>query len=206
MTIINSIDSALEILQNGGIIAYPTETFYGIGCSIFNINAIEKIYEIKGRDKNQALPLIVKDYRQTIEITNLDMDIESSLQDLVSLFWPTSLSFLLKAKNNIHPLITAGTGKVVVRQSPHTTCQALVNGLNSPLISTSANRSGEKPAECIEEIPEDFGVDAILQVGKNPKGCLPSTIIELLPKREIRLVRQGAFDTSILLGLGYTFV
>ncbi len=203
MIITNSLNEALEILHNGGVIAYPTETFYGIGASIFNINAIERIYKIKERSKSQALPLIVRDYEQVLEIAHLDTDKANSLQDLTSLFWPTSLSFLVKARKNISPLITADTGKIVVRQSPHSICQELVTALNAPIISTSANKSGEKPAQCIEEISKDLNIDAILQAGEKPQGGLPSTILEILPKRKVRLIRQGAFDTSIIAKLGY---
>ncbi len=206
MKTIHTIEEALEILSNDGVIAYPTETFFGIGCSAYSQKGIEKIYEIKQRPLNLALPLIVRGFEQVLEIANIDKEIADFVEEITSTFWASSLSIKLKAKEHISPRITANTGTIVVRQSPHIVPQMLTHGLKAPLISTSANKSGEQAARTAKEFNEKLAIDALLDMPPQPQGGLASTIIEILPNKEIKVLREGVFDLNKLKDLGYTFV
>ncbi len=207
--IINDIEPAVSILKNGGVIAYPTETFYGLGCSAFNEEALKRIYEIKERSLTQPLPLIVRDFQQVLEIADIPEKLYPSIKEITDNFWAGSLSILLQAKKHISPIITAHTGTIVVRQSPHALCQEITTLLDAPLISTSANKSGEKPAQFANELDSRLAIDAILDCKNKadfPQGGLPSTIIDVQGNKKIRLLRKGVFDISLLEKLGYSII
>ncbi len=209
---ISSINEAVNLLQESKILACPTETYYALACSAFAHSALNRIYEIKERNISQPLPLIVRDFEQALEIADIDQAILPCIQEITEKFWPAPLSILLKAKTSISPIITANTGTIVVRQSPHSACLALTKALNAPIISTSANKSGEKAAQFAYELDENLHIDGILKYGESPQGGLPSTIIEVIVKKhenntkKIRLLRKGAFDLEILKTLGYTLI
>ncbi len=204
MKTIHSIEEAVKLLKRNAVIAYPTETFYGIGCSAYSEEAVKRIFEIKQRNITFALPLIVRDFEQVLEIATINKKILSSVEEITSNFWPQSLSILLKAKKHISPIITANTGTIVVRQSPHTIPQILTELINAPLISTSANKSGEAPAQKAEEFNQELEIDALLDMGETPSGGLASTIIEIMPDKKIKVLRNGAFDLKGILELGYS--
>ncbi len=216
MKIINSLDECIHLLKNNALITYPTETFYALGCVLFenddNKNAKEnkaltKIFQAKQRDFAKPLPLIVKNYEQVLEITDINKEIEEYLQEICSSFWADSLSICLKASKKVPNIVTANTGKIVVRQSPHKVVQNLLDKLNSPLISTSANISGQKAVQYSKDISEKLNIAVILDTCKEediPKGGLASTIIELLANKEIKILRKGAFNTQKIANLGYT--
>ncbi len=209
MEIITDINRAVQILKNGGVIAYPTETFYGLGCSAFNEEALTRIYEIKERSLTQPLPLIVSDFKQVLELANINENIYSSVKEITDKFWAGSLSILFNAKDCVSPIITANTRTIVIRQSPHALCQQMTTLLNAPIVSTSANKSGEKPAQFAHELDKSLSIDAILDIERKedePQGGLPSTIIEVLPNKKIRPLRTGAFDLSKLEKLGYSIL
>ncbi len=204
--IINSLDDALLLLRVGGVIAYPTETFYGIGCGIYNNESLNRIYEIKGRASNMPLPLIVANNIQALEHANISKEVENSFLELTTQFWPGSLSICLKTNDKVSKIITANTGTMVVRQSPHELAHALCTGLGSPIVSTSANISGKPAAKTAQEVDINLAIDAVLDIQspqQRPQGGLASTIINLLENKTIQVIRDGAFDTKQLEEMGY---
>ncbi len=203
---IDSIDDALVLLRAGGVIAYPTETFYAIGCSAFKDEPLKRIYEIKQRDLSSPLPLIVRDSEQALEIVDIDEEIRTSFLKITKAFWPESLSICLRANSKISSIITANTNNVVLRQSPNSLVQEICNALHAPLISTSANKSGERAASSAEQVDINLAIDAILRSKNplhNPQGGLPSTIIEIEKDNKIKMLRKGAFDCKKLEALNF---
>ncbi len=200
----SNIDKAAQILLDGGVIAYPTETYYGLGCSAFNEKALRRIYEIKERSLTQPLPLIVRDFKQVLEIADIPTSIFTSIEEITQHFWAGSLSLLLKSKEHISPIITANTSTIVVRQSPHKAVIELMKKVDAPIISTSANKSGEKPAQFSYEVDNNLDIDFILEHDEKPQGGLPSTIIKVKEEKKIHLIRKGAFDIHLLENLNYT--
>ncbi len=213
--IISDISKAIELFKNNALLAYPTETFYGLGTVIFDKDdnkiakenpIIEKVFASKQRDLDKALPLIVRNNDKALEILDLDREVEENFIELTKLFWPASLSFCLKAKHTIPQIITANTGNIVLRQSPNKIVQEIMNNLNSPIISTSANLSGQAPVLLANEIPKALEVDAIIDfihLEDAPRGGQASTIIELCPNKEFRILRKGAFEVNNIIQLGY---
>ena len=131
---------AVEALRRGKIVAYPTETFYGLGVDALNPKAVEKLFAIKGRPPEKPVTLIIKD---RAELKNIAFEISRQATLLMDRYWPGPLTLILKASKKIPSLITAGTGTVGVRISSDLTAQKLAFEFSSAITATSANPSGK---------------------------------------------------------------
>jgi L-threonylcarbamoyladenylate synthase len=186
---------AAVILANGGIIAYPTETFYGLGADATNEKAIEKIFAVKGRNFKNPISLIIG---QADDIYPLVQDVPEAAKKLMAAFWPGALTIVFLAANNISPLLTAGSGKIGLRISSHPGAQGIVQKLKSPLTATSANLSGAPECTRASEVAEQIGdkIDAIVDLGNTP-GAKGSTIIDVtcMP---FAILREGAISRKVI--------
>jgi len=189
------ISRAVEILADGGIIAYPTETFYGLGADATNEKAIEKIFSTKGRDFKNPISLIIG---KPDDIYPLVQEISESAHKLMSAFWPGALTIVFSASDKVSPMLTAGTGKIGLRISSHPIANAIVQRLKKPLTATSANLSGESECSLPSEVAEQIGnkVDAILDWGKT-QGGKASTIIDVSCYPPV-ILREGAISTEAI--------
>jgi L-threonylcarbamoyladenylate synthase len=190
-----AIQKVASILKSGGVIAYPTETFYGLGAEACNLEAVEKIFSIKGRDFQNPIPVIIGDRGQ---LPQWVLHIPDLAEKLIEKFWPGPLTLVFQASSLLPPRLTAGTGKIGIRVSNARLATALAGSISCPLTSTSANLSGA--AECIriDEILDQLGnrVDAIVDGGATPGGK-GSTIIDVTCE-PIKILREGAIPTSLI--------
>jgi L-threonylcarbamoyladenylate synthase len=186
---------AAEILANGGIIAYPTETFYGLGADATNEEAIQKIFAVKGRNFKNPIALIIG---RADDIHPLVQDIPESAKKLMAAFWPGALTIIFLAANNVSPLLTAGSGKIGLRVSSHPIAQGIVQKLKRPLTATSANLSGAPECTRASEVAEQIGdkIDAIIDLGDTP-GAKGSTIIDVTCT-PFAILREGAISRKII--------
>ncbi len=151
-----SLNRAVEMLRQGGVVAYPTETFYGLGCLADNTEAVERIFRIKGREEDKPLPLIVADEEMAFEVARTGGTGAAALApDLAKVFWPGPLTLVLRAGRDF-PKGVAPQGKIALRVSSHPTAQALARNLDNPLVSTSANTSGQAPAVLAIQVAETW--------------------------------------------------
>ena len=187
---------AVEILKLGGIVAYPTETFYGLGVDAFNQEAIRKIFLIKKR--SFSLPLLVfiskPDY-----LPRYVRDVPAVACRLMERFWPGPLTMIFFASLQVPLLLTANTQKIAIRISSHPVANALVSMINGPLTSTSANISGGQSPVTAEEVLHQLGDNVDLIIDGGPAaGENASTIIDVTVSPP-QLVRQGviSFDEII---------
>ena len=186
-----TISLAGKVLGQGGVVVYPTETFYGLGGNPTLQRAVERIYRIKGRAFSKPLPLIASNleavYRAVAEWPKI-------AERLAQTFWPGPLTLILGAASSLLPLVHAGTGKVAIRISSHPVSQALASETGGLLIATSANRSGQQAYRTPMEIPGELlaEVDGLIDAG--PTGGafadLASTIVDLSSAAPL-LVRAG---------------
>ena len=182
---------AAEILANGGIVAYPTETFYGLGADATNEEAIEKIFAVKGRNLKNPISLIIG---QTDDIYPLVQDVPQTAKKLMAAFWPGALTIVFSAADIVSPLLTAGSGKIGLRVSSHPGAQGIVQKLKRPLTATSANLSGAPECTRASEVAEQIGdkIDAIIDLGDTP-GTAGSTIVDVTCRPPV-ILREGAIS------------
>ena len=170
------IEKGVKILQKGGVIAFPTDTVYGLGADVFNTRAVERVYEIKNRPKNQQFPLLIADVKQ---LTTLAEPIPEITWLLAGRFWPGGLTLVLSKKDSLPAYIASGP-TIAVRVPNHPVCLALIEGLGNPITGTSANTSGQPAALTAAEVGQQLvgKIDLIFNGGK----CLggkESTIVDI---------------------------
>ena len=177
--------ASLMRAKPGSIVAYPTETFYGLGVLIDSRDGLDRIITVKGRDAAKGMIVLVSDLTMASCIAVIGNDQEKLLERL----WPGPVSVLLKAKQDIDPLLAPG-GKVALRISPNILANSLVE-MVGPITSTSANRSGEPPARTAHEVAGmGLAIEAIFDGGET-RGGKPSTLIDLTIWPPVCL-REGA--------------
>ena len=182
------VDKAIEILKAGGVIAFPTDTVYGLGGDVFSIEAAERIYRVKQRPRHLPLPVLLADPTQMASIVD---SVPGIAQFLVRRFWPGGLTLVLPKGSSLPDIITAGGDKVAVRVPGHVVPLALIRGLGAPIIGTSANVSDKPSPATAEDVEQQLGgqVDLIIDMGKCPGG-LESTVVDVTGGKPV-ILRQG---------------
>lgn len=171
------IQEVVRILQSGGVIAYPTETFFGLGCDSENEKAVERIYQVKGRLFTSPLSVIAGKMDDAL---NLIDEVTPSGQRLMDHFWPGPLTLIFKSSSRVLPRLTAHTGKIGIRISSHPLATLITNALSRPITATSANLTGARECLSAADVIENLGdrLDAIIDAGITPGGT-GSTIIDV---------------------------
>jgi len=190
------LHKAVDILKGGGIIAYPTETFYGLGVKFDMEDSLKRLYKIKQRPLKMAIPLIIGN-RDLLSVIAASMD--KTAISLTERFWPAPLTVIFPAKENLSEFITAKTRKVAVRMPGNSFALRLAEYAGFPITATSANPSGARPAQDMETIRRYFDdeLDLIIDDGTTPGG-LPSTIVDV-EGDEIKILREGAIEKALLI-------
>ena len=180
------IRKSVEIIENGGVIIFPTDTVYGIGCNPYDANAVKKIYEIKSREKIKSLPVLAS----SIEIVKQISIIDEFTEKIIKKYWPGPLTLILKLKDkNLKESLNL-EDKIAVR-IPNSVCTLKLLKKCNLLVGTSANVSGDSsftdPQECMKNVNNyDIFVDGGTITSKGE-----STIIEI-ENEKIHVIREGA--------------
>ena len=179
------IEKTFQVIKNGGIVVFPTDTVYGIGCNPYNVNAVEKIYEIKSRDKIKSLPVLVYSLDIVKEIAYIDTFTEK----IIKKYWPGPLTLILELTDEKLKKSLKLDNKIAIR-IPDSKCTLKLLKKCGLLVGTSANISGNPsstdPKECLKNI---INYDVFLNGGTiTSKG--ESTIIEI-ENEEIKIIRKG---------------
>jgi L-threonylcarbamoyladenylate synthase len=189
------IDRAAQSILEGKIIAFPTETFYGLGARAFQVEAVQRIFAIKGREERNPILILVasRDW-----VPRLARKIPPRAQILMKHFWPGPLTLVFEASQSIPAVITAGTGKVGIRLTSHPVARGLIQRVGEAITGTSANRSGEPSCQTAEEVWKALGerIDGILDGGKT-MGGVGSTVLDITSDPP-RIIREGAIPRSEL--------
>ncbi len=186
------IKKGVKILQKGGVIAFPTDTVYGLGADAFNSTAVERIYEIKNRPKYQQFPLLIADVKQ---LDTLAEPIPEIAWFLARRFWPGGLTLVLSKTDSVPAYLASGP-TIAVRIPNHPVCQVLIQHLGNPIIGTSANTSGQPAALTAEEVGQQLGgrIDLIINGGQCPGGK-ESTIVDITHAPPV-ILRQGIIPSQ----------
>lgn len=185
---------AVEWLQAGKVVAFPTDTLYGLAVDPASEAAVHALFELKGRDVGAALPLIAASRSQVESWCGLS----ASARRLADEFWPGPLSLVCDAPRSVVPAVHAGRRSVAIRVPAHQIARALTAAWGAPLTATSANRSGEPPAHVAAELAT-IDDDRLLVIDGGPTvGGLPSTIVDARATPVV-LVRAGAIEWNRVL-------
>ncbi|MRG92857.1 threonylcarbamoyl-AMP synthase [Polyangium spumosum] len=180
------IRRAVEILEKGGVIAYPTDTVYGLGCDLFNKQAIETLYQIKGMQRDKNLAFICPDLS---DISRYAI-VENAAYRVLKRFLPGPYCFVLQATREVPKIVQMNKKTVGIRVPSHPVTQAIVRELGRPIISTTAAPPGEDPMVDPWEIKERFpALELILDAGGG--GSLPTTVVDL-SAGDVKILREGA--------------
>ena len=185
------LQQVVSVLKSGGIVAYPTDTVYGLGADAFNEEAVARIYQVKQRPRNQPLSILISSESDLAQISD---GIPETARILVERFWPGGLTLVLRKLPAVPGWITAGGSTVAVRIPDHPITMDLIRELGKPLIGTSANLSGMPSATTAEEVRAQLGntVDFILDGGVCP-GKTESTVVDVTGE-DFVILRDGAIS------------
>ncbi len=178
-----------RVLNLGGVMAFPTDTFYGLGATAFNRKAVSRIFKIKQRSKDKPLLTLVASAYQA---NSMALEITPTAEILIEKLWPGPLTILFSAHPHLPSQLTANTGKIGIRQPGNEMVRKLLSGIGFPITATSANISGTENVTTAKEVEETLGsqIDLIVDGGAAPGGK-ESTVLDVTLSPSL-LVREGA--------------
>lgn len=188
------LEDAIAVLKKGGVVVFPTETAYGLAADARNSEAVERVFKIKGRSEGKSLPLIASDRAMVERVAG----IPSGLVRFADQHWPGPLTLILPVMGDTFASGVIKNSEIAIRVSSHPVAVALSRGLGAPIVSTSANRSGEPACYSIKEVQAQFQnqeqqPDYYLDGGELPLG-IPSTIVSVDDYGYPEILRQGAIE------------
>lgn len=178
-----TLENAYRHIKNGGVIAYPTEYCFGLGCDPFNRKAINKILKLKGRSKTRGLIVIAGEIKQ---LKSLIKPLTQKDHVALGQYWPGPFSLVLAATKTIPANLTGRHHKIAVRVTKHQLVKQLCQFIQMPLVSTSANISRHKPLKTYRECKKKFGQNVLVLPGLTNFAQNPSSIIDWFTKEPLR--------------------
>ena len=197
---IDAISEAVETIKNGGVVVYPTDTIYGLGVNALNPEAISRLFKIKRRPSEKAVPVIVNDVEMARKIAYIDYRKNETLKKI----WPSPVTIILQKKDTVPDILTGTKDTIGIRIPDSKSARILVSSLGAPITATSANISGEEPSLDIQKIIDRFNQvndkpDLILDAGILPPSE-PSTVLDLSGQKP-KILRIGPVKKEQLLDI-----
>jgi L-threonylcarbamoyladenylate synthase len=191
----DSIAQAAAVLRNGGLVAFPTETVYGLGANALDADAVARIFAAKGRPSRNPVIVHISSQRQVNQVVT---EWPPVAEELAKRFWPGPLTLVLPKRNEVPDIVTAGGATVAVRVPGHPIALALLQAAGLPIAAPSANRSSRLSPTCAQHVANDLGgrIDLILDGGPTPGG-IESTVVDLTGPVP-RLLRPGLLQAADL--------
>lgn len=184
-----TLQDAADCLASGGLVAFPTETFYGLGANANDRRAVLRVFAVKGRPEWKPLLVLVDSFEMA---ESLAVEVPQAARDLMERHWPGPLTLVFKASSSLAVELTAGTGTIGIRMPGHPVALGLVRAAGFPITAPSANPSGAPPPTTAGQVYESLkeAIDLILDGGPT-KGGLPSTLLDVSVTPP-KLIREGA--------------
>lgn len=191
------IEEAVAVLKRGGVVVFPTETAYGLAADATNERAVEKVFAIKGRNDSQSLPLIAA----SRDMVERYAGIPRGLERFANQYWPGPLTLVLPVMGELANGVVRN-GTVAIRVSSHEIARSLSHDLGAPIVSTSANISGQPTSYSVDQIKRQFAgrehqPDFYLDIGPLDPSILPSTIMGVDDYGYPEVIRQGAIEIDV---------
>jgi len=183
----DNIREASKVVKKGGLVVYPTDTVYGLGCDPFNVRAVERVFRVKGERKEKPLPILASDIKCIEKIAHLN----EKARKISDKHWPGPLTLAVPKKPSLPDIVTCGLASVGVRIPNHKVAIRLISLCDGLLVGTSANKTGQKPPKTAEEATKQLGkeVDIVLDGGPTPLSQ-ESTVIDLTSEKP-KMLREG---------------
>ena len=187
----DEIKDSANVVSNGGIIIYPTDTLYGLGADIRNEESLLRIYDIKGRPNDMALPVLVSGWEM---VRSISSEVNVIGEKLAARFWPGQLTMVIRADDNLSTVLTGGRGTIAVRQPDHWIAQQIIEQVGNPIVGTSANLSGSPDLVEASDLAPELGhlVDRIITCGLKPFG-VGSTVVDITGEQP-KLLRETSIS------------
>jgi len=200
-----SLEEARDALAGGGLVLYPTETLYALGCDAMNPDAVAAVFLLKCRTLSEQLPVIIGAMPMLDQLAYVN-DYAHRLMDV---FWPGPLTIVLPARKEVRDILAGRLRRVAVRLSSHPCACELSIAIDRPLVSSSANISGIPAVARIDDLDPALapGVAGVYVSGPEPAGGAPSTLVDTFESsggEGIRIIRHGAVTRENLTGAGFT--
>jgi L-threonylcarbamoyladenylate synthase len=195
ITLQKQIEKGIEIIRRGGVVAFPTDTVYGVGAGAYIESAVQRVYEVKKRPREMALPLLLADAAQIHEVA---AHLPDYAWRLIEHFFPGGLTLVVYRTPIVKDIITAGGKTVAIRIPDHPVPVALIRGSGMPVVGTSANLSGMPNADTVNELKNQIGdmVDLVIEGGPVPGGK-ESTVVDVTGELPV-ILRVGAISLAEL--------
>jgi len=192
----DNILTASRIVTGGGLVAYPTDTVYGLGCDPFNMEAVTRVFKVKG-ERDKPLPILASDVESIKRIAFLS----ETARRVAARFWPGPVTLVVPKKPILPDVVTCNLNSVGIRIPQHNIALRLISLSNGLLVGTSANKPGQKPPRTAQEAAEQLEkeVDIILDGGPTPLGA-PSTVVDLTREKP-KILREGSVSLEELLSI-----
>ena len=190
------IDTAVRILERGGVIAFPTGSLYGLGADALNAGAVERVFAVKIRSPDKALLILVPDRKVVFDLA---AEVPPAAKRLMDRFWPGQVTIIFKSLPELPANLTAGTGRIGIRLPGHPVARALVSAFGRPITGTSANLSGWGGCHRIDELNAMLieQLDLVLDAGLL-KGGIGSTVVDITGNEPI-VIREGVVSKQAIL-------
>ncbi len=187
------METAGRIIHKGGVIVFPTRSLYGLAADALNADAVNRLFDIKGRPRQKPI-LVLIHQREQLEL--LVKTVPVTARRIMEQFWPGRVTIVFEAQAGLPDNLTAGTGKIGVRLCGHPVAAALVQAARGPITGTSANLSGTPGCPSVSELPEEIrnSVDLILDGGRL-KGGTGSTVVDVTGDRPV-ILREGSVSSQ----------
>lgn len=188
-------ERAVEVLLSGGMVAYPTESFYGLAVDAMREDAIRRLFSVKKRRADQPVLILIPSKESAAQYAKRVSPVAQKLMDI---FWPGGLTLVLEADPMLPSILTSGAEKIGIRLSSHPLATALARSIGGAVTGTSANLSGEPPCRTAEEVNRAMGgaVDLILNGGRTA-GERPSTVLDVTVSPP-KILREGLISRKML--------
>jgi L-threonylcarbamoyladenylate synthase len=186
------VDEAVRVLRGGGLVAYPTDTVYGLGASMSSAEAVERVFAVKARPRQMALPLLVGSVAQ---IEALAEHVSGTARCLIEAFFPGAITLVMPASGLVPEYLRTREGTIALRIPNHAVPRAIIQGLGAAIVGTSANLSGRPNPLTAEEVLSQLGpnVDMVIDGGRCPG--TESTIIDVTGEVPV-VLRRGAISVD----------
>lgn len=204
--IFNTVDTAAlnqcgQLLRQGELVCFPTETVYGLGANALDAEAVRKIFETKNRPADNPLIAHISDFEM---IGTVAESVPREVRELTDRFWPGPLTVVLPRKENLPQIVSAGLDTVAVRCPSHPIARELIRAAGIPVVAPSANLSGRPSPTCLDHCREDLEgkIAAIIDGGECSIG-LESTVLLPMGNRKLKLLRPGGITVDMLIKAGF---